>query len=101
VTKEYPESIRAELELDLPAVLGIQAAEKPPRYIPVAKLRAAMKTQRIETAAIPEATESALPHVETLEMKKLEPAGQAAMLASEPDRAASELCAVLSSRGLL
>ena len=31
-------------EVALPAVLGIQAAEKPPRYVPVAKVRAAIKT---------------------------------------------------------
>jgi electron transfer flavoprotein beta subunit len=46
--KEYPGGMRGEFEVAIPAVLGIQAAEKPPRYVPVAKVRAAMKSQKIE-----------------------------------------------------
>ncbi len=38
--REYPGGVRGEFEIPLPAVLGMQAAEKPPRYVPVAKVRA-------------------------------------------------------------
>ena len=37
------------MQVVLPAVLGIQAAEKPPRYVPISKVRATMKTAKIET----------------------------------------------------
>src|SRR5512142_1048417 len=37
--KEFSGGVRGEFETPLPAVLGIQAAEKPPRYVPVAKVR--------------------------------------------------------------
>jgi electron transfer flavoprotein beta subunit len=47
-TKEYPGGLSAELIVDLPAVLGIQVAEEPPRYVAVSKVRQAMKTAEIE-----------------------------------------------------
>lgn len=48
VGKEYPGGLIAEMEVSLPAVLGIQAAEQPPRYVAVSKVRQAMKTAAIE-----------------------------------------------------
>jgi electron transfer flavoprotein beta subunit len=48
VSKEYPGGLNAEMEVALPAVLGIQAAEEPPRYVAVSKVRQAMKTASIE-----------------------------------------------------
>ena len=47
-TKEYPGGLSAEMEVALPAVLGIQVAEEPPRYVAVSKVRQAMKTAEIE-----------------------------------------------------
>ncbi|MBI5822494.1 MAG: electron transfer flavoprotein subunit beta [Chloroflexi bacterium] len=52
--KEYPGGLVAEMEIKLPAVLGIQAAEQPPRYIAVAKVRQAMKTATIEVRTLAE-----------------------------------------------
>lgn len=46
--KEYPGGLSAQLETSLPAVLGIQVAEQPPRYVAVSKVRQAMKTASIE-----------------------------------------------------
>jgi electron transfer flavoprotein beta subunit len=48
VRKEYPGGLVAEMEVSLPAVLGIQAAEQPPRYVAISKVRQAMKTAVIE-----------------------------------------------------
>ncbi len=48
VRKEYPGGLIAEMEVNLPAVLGIQSAEEPPRYVAVSKVRQAMKTASIE-----------------------------------------------------
>ena len=52
-SKEYPAGVRGEFQIRIPAVLGIQAAERPPRYVPVAKVRAARKTGRIECPQVP------------------------------------------------
>lgn len=48
VRKEYPGGLVAEMVMSLPAVLGIQAAEQPPRYVAISKVRQAMKTAVIE-----------------------------------------------------
>lgn len=50
--KEFPGGLSAELEVPLPAVLGIQVAEEPPRYVAVSKVRQAMKTVEIEEIEI-------------------------------------------------
>jgi len=47
-SKEYPGGLIAKMEVSLPAVLGIQSAEVPPRYVAVSKVRQAMKTASIE-----------------------------------------------------
>jgi electron transfer flavoprotein beta subunit len=51
-TKEYPGGLSAKMEVSLPAVLGIQVAEEPPRYVAVSKVRQAMKTTEIEEIEI-------------------------------------------------
>src|SRR3970282_2941009 len=48
VVREYAGGVTGTFEAPLPVVLGVQSAEKPPRYVPVAKVRAAMKSQRLE-----------------------------------------------------
>ena len=52
VRKEYPGGLIAEMEVSLPAVIGIQAAEQPPRYVAISKVRQAMKTAVIEETDI-------------------------------------------------
>jgi len=54
VKKEFPGGILAELKVKLPAVLGIQAASQPPRYVPVERIRQAMKSASIEEISAPE-----------------------------------------------
>ncbi|HSG42109.1 MAG TPA: hypothetical protein VLA72_03035 [Anaerolineales bacterium] len=48
IRKEYPGGLLAEMEVTLPAVLGIQVAEEPPRYVAVSKVRQAMQNSSIE-----------------------------------------------------
>ena len=52
VRKEFPGGLIAEMEVTLPAVLGIQAADQPPRYIAISRVRQAMKTATIEEQGI-------------------------------------------------
>ncbi len=98
VVKEYSGGIRGEFEVGMPAILGIQAAEKPPRYVPVAKVRAAMKSQSIESlVSTPKDTLAA---AEVLQMAKPEVASHAEMLVGSPEEVAGKICAILSDRGL-
>ncbi len=48
VQKEYSGGVLAEFEVQLPAVLGIQAAQETPRYVPVARVRRAMRGTDLE-----------------------------------------------------
>ena len=52
--KEYPGGLVAEMEVTLPAVLGIQASEDPPRYVAFSKIRQAMKTAMIDEHSMAE-----------------------------------------------
>ncbi|MBN2113556.1 MAG: electron transfer flavoprotein subunit beta/FixA family protein [Acidimicrobiia bacterium] len=96
--REYPGGVRGSFELDLPAVVGIQGAEKPPRYVPIAKVRAAMTSGTIETVA--GSPPGALP-LRVVEMKKPEVAERAEMIAGGLDDIASRVCEILAGRGLL
>ncbi len=48
VHKEYSGGMMGEFDVDMPAVLGIQAAGKTPRYAPVSKIRQAQQTETIQ-----------------------------------------------------
>jgi electron transfer flavoprotein beta subunit len=52
--KEYPGGLNADVETGKPVVLGIQAAEKPPRYIVTSKVMEAMKSATIDEIEVPE-----------------------------------------------
>jgi len=100
VAREYPGGVHGEFEVPLPAVLGIQAAEKPPRYVPVAKVRAAMKSARIEE--LDQAAWEVPPaQIEVLRMDKPEVSSHAEMIEGTPDAMALRVCEILDARGLL
>ncbi len=99
IMKEFAGGLRGEFELSLPAVLGIQSAEKPPRYVPVAKVRSIMKSVKIDTV------ESSLPEIPASlsveKMYKPEIAGRAEMLAGTPEEIAKRIVEILAERGLI
>ncbi len=99
VSKEFPGSVRGEFEVCLPAVLGIQAAEKPPRYVRVVKVREAMKSREIETVSAP--ASAGPPRVTVLEMTEPQVAAHAEMLDGAPEEVAVKICEILATRGLL
>jgi electron transfer flavoprotein beta subunit len=98
VFKEYAGGTRGRYGVCLPALLGVQAAPKPPRYVPVAKVRAAMKARTLECVEAPAGGEASL--VEIVAMTKPEAAGKAEMLEGSPEEVASKVAEILSSRGL-
>ncbi|MHA2611541.1 MAG: electron transfer flavoprotein subunit beta/FixA family protein [bacterium JZ-2024 1] len=99
VQKEFPGGVRGEYELPLPAIVGVQSAEKPPRYVPVAKVRAIMKTAQIESVEVPGGEIS--PRVEVAQMYKPEVSGRAEMLEGTPEEVASRIVGILAERGLI
>ena len=101
VTREFPNSVRGEFEVPMPAVLGIQAAQKPPRYVPVAKVRAIMKSSRIETLPAATLQDGGRPLLEISQMAKPVSAGHAEMLSGSPEEIAGNLARILVEKGLL
>lgn len=99
VLKEFAGGMRGEFEVSLPAVLGIQSAEKPPRYVPVAKVRAAMKSARIEAATLP--PPAVAQAVQVGRMYKPPATGRAQMLDGSPEEVAGQIAAILAGRNFL
>lgn len=52
VQKEFSGGLLAEYDVGFPAVLGIQAAQKAPRYVPVSKVNQVKKEATIESVAV-------------------------------------------------
>jgi len=99
VVKEFAGGLRAEFEVTLPAVLGIQSAEKPPRYVPVAKVRAVMKSARIEAMDL---TPPERPiQLEIERTYKPEAAGRAQMFEGASEEVADKLVEVLAMNSVI
>jgi electron transfer flavoprotein beta subunit len=99
VRKEYPGGLIGEMQVTLPALLGIQASEQPPRYVAISKVRQMMKTMSIEEMALPALDPSGAPNVNR--MYQPEPLEKATMLSDNPDEAASQLVDIFKEMGLL
>ncbi|MEW6401871.1 MAG: electron transfer flavoprotein subunit beta [Chloroflexota bacterium] len=96
--KEYPGGIIAEMEVKLPAVLGIQAAEQPPRYVAYNKINQMAKTMKIEERAIPSLDPSGGATV--TRMFKPEPAQRAEIIEGNPEEVADRLIGIFKELGV-
>jgi len=92
IHKEYSGGIVAEFEVDLPAVLGIQAARQAPRYAPVSKVRQIQESTTLESREMSAGGED----LAVVEMTPPETTGGADMLDG-----LDELVAVLESKGVI
>lgn len=99
VQKEYPGGLAAEIEVDLPAVVGVLSAPQPPRYVPVARIREARKTKTISEREAPSVAVPEGPVIRRL--FKPEPAERAEMLDGTPEEMAKQIVTILESRGLV
>jgi electron transfer flavoprotein beta subunit len=87
------------MNVTLPAVLGIQAAEKPPRYVPISKVRATMKTAKIETFPAMELETAGAPT--TVRLFQPETGARATMLEGDVDAVATRLVEIFKESGVL
>lgn len=97
--KEYPGGLIAEMEVTLPAVLGIQAADEPPRYVPISKIRQAMKTATIEEQDVEELDPSGAPTVNR--MFEPETGERATMIEGDEEEIAAKLVEIFQEAGIL
>jgi electron transfer flavoprotein beta subunit len=98
VRKEYPGGLIAELEVALPAVLGIQAAERPPSYIAFSRIRQAMKTATLKEQFLPELEPA---FQVTGKLYKPESGAHAEMLVGDVDAVAARLVEIFRQAGVL
>ncbi len=94
VEKEYSGGMMAEFEVQIPAVLGIQAARQMPRYAPVSKVRQVQQSTTLETLPCSPASLTASSKV--LKMAPPEKTGGAQMLTS-----AAEIVEIMKEKGVL
>lgn len=99
VIKEFSGGIRGEFYTELPAVLGIQAAEHPPRYIPIAKIRNMMKTACIEEIEIPD--DGLPPVVDISGLFEPEAMGKAEMIEGTNDEIAQRIINIFTEKGII
>lgn len=98
VHQEYAGGIMATFEVDLPAVLGVQASRAIPRYAPVSRVRQAMKTARIEEI---KATTPAGAGISVRRMFKPESTEHAEMLEGDTDEIVDRVIEILRERGIM
>jgi len=97
--KEYPGGLTADIEVAGPAVLGIQAAEKPPRYVVTSKVMEAMKSARIDEAEAGDvAVDGELP---VSAMAVPESGARAEMITGSVAEVAEKLANLLRERGVI
>ncbi len=97
--KEFPGALMAEMSVRLPAVLGILGADQPPRYVPVSRIRAAMKS-----AQFAECEATATPAAPMFSVCQLEPpasGSRAEMLAGSETEVAARIVEILAEKGLV
>ncbi len=99
VRKEYPGGLMAEMEVTLPAVLGIQAAGRPLSYVAFSKIRQAMKTAMIDDLQAPDLDLTG--GAQVMRMYKPESGKRAAMIEGSADEVAGRLLEIFLELGVL
>src|SRR4051794_10915448 len=99
VVQEYAGGRLGVLGLQLPAVVGVQSASAPPRYVSMARLRSAMTEAGLETLAVSVEAPGAARKIVAL--ARPEPQAHATMLEGDAEELAAQIVAVLRERGAL
>ena len=97
VNKEFAGGFGAKYAVNLPMVVGVQAASKPPRYAPISKVQQLAQTATIEKIA-PSGEAGA-----GLSFKKMAPpvmTGHAEMIGGSSKEVATKIVELLKSKGL-
>jgi electron transfer flavoprotein beta subunit len=99
VFKELPGAALARMNVKLPALLGILSADEPARYVPVSRIRAAMKTAKIEEQEVEAA---AAPSPLTIERLYHPAVGERAeMLKGSVEEVAAKIASILKEKGVV
>jgi electron transfer flavoprotein beta subunit len=99
VRKEYPGGLIGMIEARLPAVLGIQASDQPPRYVAFSKIRQAMQSHQIEEISVGEPDLSGGAELER--MFQPQTGDKATMIEGDAEAVAEQLADILREAGVI
>ncbi|MEW6236448.1 MAG: hypothetical protein AB1656_13760 [Candidatus Omnitrophota bacterium] len=97
--KEFPGAAKARMNIRLPAVLGILAASHPPRYVPISRVRTAMKTAHFEE--IEAALLSFAPKIQLEKLYTPITGARAEMIDGSESEIANRIVQLLTEKGVL
>jgi electron transfer flavoprotein beta subunit len=97
--QEYAGGRLAVLGLQLPAVVGVQSASSPPRYVSMSRLRQAMTAASAETLEV--SVEAPTGASKLISLARPKPQIGATMLEGDAEQVAAQIVAVLRERGAL
>ncbi|MCP4221848.1 MAG: hypothetical protein GY773_00715 [Actinomycetia bacterium] len=99
IRQEFAAGATADLEIQLPAIIGVQAARQEPRYAPIAKIRQAQQAGQLVEHEVEPARGSA--GLTIRRMYTPEVTGHAEMLEGDEDDVAARIIELVRQRGLL
>ena len=99
VLQEYAGGRLAVLGLEMPAVVGVQSASSPPRYVSMGRLRQAMTEATAETLEV--SVEAPPGASKLMSLARPETQSSATMLEGDAEQMATKIVAVLRERGAL
>ncbi len=97
ILKDYPGGVKAKYEVALPAVLGISSSEKPPRYVPVSKVRQMMKMSSIDEV---DGKVDLAGGLNTTRMYEPEKTGRAEIFTGNPKDVADQIVKIIKISGI-
>lgn len=97
VHKEFSGGRHGVLEVSLPAVLGIQSAEQPPRYVPVSRVMQAKRSLQLKELAEPP---QVIQGIRAAKLTTSASTARAEMLPGSASQVADQIVRILRERGI-
>ncbi|MGO9971541.1 MAG: electron transfer flavoprotein subunit beta/FixA family protein [Solirubrobacteraceae bacterium] len=101
ISQEIGAGVIHELRVSAPAVIGVQNARRPPRYVPISRIRATMQEGAIEQLPAPGASAqvSAQASVRVRRLYAPQSSSRAEMLSGGSDEIAARIVEIITERG--
>jgi electron transfer flavoprotein beta subunit len=99
LNKEFPGGLVAKMKVELPAVVGIQAAESPPRYIAYSRVRQARNSAEIEDIQTTELDTNLSPAITRMFQPEAEERAQ--ILSGSLDEISDQMIKILKEAGVV
>lgn len=97
VHKEFAGGRLGVMEVTLPAVIGVQSAEQPPRYVPVSRVVQARRSLQVKELAEPP---QVIEGMRAAKLVKSTSEARAEMLPGDPKQVAEQIVRILRERGI-